>query len=70
MIYVVTAGEYEEYGIVGVFFSREAAEAWVKLPSKEKGRLHPRKNSGFSGETILRGPPGTEYNIEEYEVKG
>lgn len=52
MIYVVTSGEYSDYGIRAIFTTREKAEAYVAW------------KNGPEDEDVW---DGSEYRIEEYE---
>lgn len=60
-IYVITSGEYSDYGIHGATTNRAEAEAWIEK------RYSYIKEAGHWDEDEDRPLYGDEYKIEEYD---
>lgn len=61
-VYIVTHGEYSDYGIEGVFSTKENAQEYIKLSAKKKASKFP----SWSEDPAYY--EKEEFNIEEYNI--
>lgn len=63
-VYLVSSGEYSDYGIIGCFSSRENAMTFIdKLKKISKKRLEKRKEEGYTEENEAR---IEEHSLDEF----